>query len=312
MIKYLKYSIVALLLSGCLNSVKGQYDPLYTQYMFNTLALNPAYAGTSGVLNAMVLSRHQWVGFEDAPSTQTFSIQTPLASRNIGAGLSLVHDKIGPVSNTNVFFDYSYQFHLNRTVKMSLGIKGGFSHFKKDLSKLKTKATAGDNAYNEQIQTKLFPNFGFGFYCYSDRFYSGVSIPRLLENNMSDDAQTNNSQVQKENRLYLLMAGYVQPLSDDLTLKPSFLVRATSSAPISYDINLNLIIRERLWIGAMARPGYGYGGIMQYQISPQIRFGYAYDMSVNKLKSHHGGTHEAMISYEFNFRKENVQNPRYF
>ena len=169
MIKYIKYSIVALLLSGCFNSVKGQYDPLYTQYMFNTLALNPAYAGTSGVLNAMVLSRHQWVGFEDAPSTQTFSIQTPVASRNVGAGLSIVHDKIGPVTNTNAFFDYSYQFNLNRTVKMSLGIKGGLSHFKKNLSGYITEIGVDDDAYNEAIQTKLFPNFGFGFYCYGSR-----------------------------------------------------------------------------------------------------------------------------------------------
>lgn len=312
MIKYIRYSFVALLLSGCFHSVRGQYDPLYTQYMFNTLALNPAYAGTSGVLNAMILSRHQWVGFEDAPSTQTFSVQTPVASRNIGTGLTIVHDKIGPVTNTNAFFDYSFQFYLSQKVKMSLGLKAGFSHFQRDLSRYVTEIGTDDPAYSNQIESKMLPNFGFGAYCFSDRFYAGVSIPRLLENNIGDDAAVNNIQVQKENRLFLLMVGYVQPLSNELMLKPSFLIRATGSAPLSYDLNLSLLIWQRLWVGAMARPGYGFGGLLQYQISPQIRVGYAYDMSTNKMMSHQNGTHEIMVSYEFNFRKENIQNPRYF
>lgn len=312
MIRFLKYTLITLLFSGLFHSVRGQYDPLYTQYMFNALALNPAYAGTNGVLNAMILSRHQWVGFEDAPSTQTFSIHTPVASRNIGTGLSIVHDKIGPIANTNAFFDYSFQFQLNQTVKMSLGLKAGFSHFQRDLTKYLIEVGVEDPAYSNNIETKLLPNFGFGVYCYNERFFAGASVPRLLENKIGDDGALSTMQTPTENRLFLLMAGYVQPLNKDFVLKPSFLIRASGSAPISYDLNLSLIVRDRLWVGAMVRPGYGYGGILQYQISPQLRVGYAYDMSTNKMRSYQNGTHEVMISYEFNFRKENVQNPRYF
>lgn len=312
MIRYLKYTLVTLLFSGLFHSVRGQYDPLYTQYMFNPLALNPAYAGTTGVLNAMIMSRHQWVGFEDAPSTQTFCIHTPVASRNIGTGLSIVHDKIGPITNTNAFFDYSFQFQLNQTVKMSFGLKAGFSHFQRDLTRYLSEVGADDPAYSNNIETKLLPNFGFGVYCYNERFYVGASVPRLLENKIGDDGALSTIQTPTENRLYLLMAGYVYHLSDNFILKPSFLIRGTSSAPISYDLNLSILIKENFWIGAMVRPGNGFGAILQYQISSQLRAGYAYDMTTNKMMTHQNGTHEVMISYEFNFRKENVQNPRYF
>lgn len=312
MIKYLKYTIVTLLLSGLFYSARGQYDPLYTQYMFNPLALNPAYAGTNGVLNAMIMSRHQWVGFEDAPSTQTFSIHTPVASKNIGTGLSIVHDKIGPVTNTNAFFDYSFQFYLNEEIKLSLGLKAGFSHFQRDLSRYLSEIGTDDPAYSDVVETKLLPNFGFGAYFYSERFYAGLSMPRLLENKIGEDGTLTTMQAPKESRLYLLMAGYVHPLNDDFILKPSFILRATSSAPLSYDVNLSVLIRQKFWVGAMVRPGYGFGALLQYQILPQIRAGYAFDMSTNKMMTHQNGTHEVMISYEFNFRKENIQNPRYF
>lgn len=311
MIRYFKYVVVTLLLSAWMHTANGQYDPLYTQYMFNPLALNPAYAGTSGVLHAMVLSRHQWVGFEDAPSTQTFTIHTPVSSRNIGTGLSIVHDRIGPVTNTNAFFDYSFQLKLNTRVKLSMGLKGGFSYFQRDLTKYMDEVGAEDPAYNEPVDSKLLPNFGFGVYCYGSRFYAGASVPRLLENKIGEQGISSVA-VPKENRLYLLMAGYVYPIHPDFLLKPSFILRATNSAPLSVDLNLSVLIKEKLWAGGMFRPGSGFGAIVQYQVSPQIRAGYAYEMSTNEMMSYQGGTHEIMISYEFNFRKDKIQNPRYF
>lgn len=311
MIRYFKYAIVTLLLSAWMHSANGQYDPLYTQYMFNPLALNPAYAGTSGVLHAMVLSRHQWVGFEDAPSTQTFTIHTPVSSRNIGTGLSVVHDRIGPVTNTNAFFDYAFQVNLTESVKLSMGLKGGFSYFQRDLTKYMDEVGTEDPAYNEPVDSKLLPNFGFGIYCYGNRFYAGASVPRLLENKIGEQGVSSVA-VPKENRLYLLMAGYVYPIHPDIMLKPSFLLRATNSAPLSVDLNLSVLVREKLWAGGMFRPGSGFGAILQYQLSPQIRAGYAYEMSTNEMMSYQSGTHEIMISYEFNFRKDKIQNPRYF
>lgn len=311
MIRYFKNVIVTFLLSVGFQAASGQYDPLYTQYMFNPLALNPAYAGTSGVLHAMVMSRHQWVGFEDAPSTQTFTVHTPVSSRNIGTGLSVVHDQIGPVTNTNAFFDYSFQMKMSDRVKLSMGLKGGFSYFQRDLTRYLNEMGTEDPAYDEPVDSKLLPNFGFGLYLYGSRFYVGASVPRLLENKIGEQ-EVSSVAVPKENRLYLLMAGTVFPLHPDILLKPSFILRAANSAPLSVDMNLSFLIREKLWVGGLLRPGSGFGGILQYQISPQIRAGYAYEMSSNEMMSYQQGTHEVMISYEFNFRKDKIQNPRYF
>ena len=259
----------------------------------------------------MVLSRHQWVGFEDAPSTQTFTIHTPVTSRNIGTGLSIVHDRIGPVTNTNAFFDYSFQMKMNDRVKLSMGLKGGFSYFQRDLTKYLGEVGTEDPAYDEPVDSKFLPNFGFGIYCYGSRFYAGASIPRLLENKIGEQGVSSVA-VPKENRLYLLMAGSVYPIHPDFILKPSFILRATNSAPLSVDLNLSVLVKEKLWAGGMFRPGSGFGAILQYQVSPQMRAGYAYEMSTNEMMSYQSGTHEIMISFEFNFRKDKIQNPRYF
>ena len=235
--------------------VFAQTDPILTQYMFNTLALNPAYAGTDGALTAMATSRHQWVGFENAPSTQTFTIHTPVSRANFGVGLSLVHDKIGPVTNTTTFIDYAYHLQLNRDVKLSLGLKGGFTYFQKDISRYLQEVGTTDQVYLEPVQELFLPNFGFGIYAWADNFYMGFSIPRLMENPLTANNENPQGLGAREQRLYLLMAGYSLALNDELDLKPSFLLRATESSPITTDFNLSLVIRERIWTGAMVDQG---------------------------------------------------------
>ena len=315
MIKSVKI-IVALLLfvAGSFSSVSSQqYDPLYTQYMFNSLAINPAYAGTSGVLNAMLMSRLQWIGIEDAPKTQTLSFHTPVASRNIGAGLSIIHDIISPVTNTNISTDYSYNFKLNQEFRMSLGLKVSISSFKRDLSKFyDDEDISRDPLYSNPVDKKVLPNFGFGAYCYSSKYYFGAAIPRLVENILSDDGSVSSVNKDKMNRLYMVMGGGVFPVGSYVILKPSFILRASGSAPLSYDLNVNALIKEKLWAGLMLRPKEAFGTLIQLQLSNQMRIGYAFEMMTNKLMSHHRGTHEIMISYDFIFKKENIQNPRYF
>ena len=306
--------IVALFLfvTGSFTSINGQqYDPLYTQYMFNSLAINPAYAGTSGVLNAMLMSRLQWIGLEDAPTTQTLSFHSPVASRNIGAGLSVIHDVVGPIANTNISMDYSYQFQLNETFKMSLGLKGSISSFRKDLSRYHEEVGM-DPIYSEPIDKRVLPNFGFGAYCYSDKYYFGAAIPRMIENVLSDDGAVSSVSKDKMTRLYMVMGGGVFPVADYVILKPSFVLRASTYAPLSYDLNVNALIKEKLWAGLMFRPKEAFGALLQVQLSNQMKIGYAFEMMTSKLMSHHRGTHEIMISYDFIFKKENIQNPRYF
>ena len=308
----MKNKITFIIICLCLfPQIKGQqYDPLYTQYMFNSLAINPAYAGTSGSLNAMIMSRQQWVGLPDAPNTQTFSIHSPVASRYIGAGLSFIYDRMGPIQNINLSMDYSFKFKIAETVHTSLGLKGAISSFQSDLTKFQGEV-GNDDAYYEHIDRKLLPNFGFGIYCYGNKFYVGASVPRLLENVYSDDGSVS-SITKKENRLYMAMAGVVIGINPFLKLKPSFILRLSNSVPISSDLNLNALINDMLWVGGMYRYKEGYGAIVQVQITNQLRFGYAFEMTTNQMRAQQYGTHEIMLSYDFIVRKENIQNPRYF
>ncbi len=312
LLKYHLLIVTGILLFTGTAQVAGQQDPIYTQYMFNTLAINPAYAGTRGVLNAMLLSRHQWVGFDGAPSTQTLSVHSPVSHLNFGAGLTLIHDRIGPVKNSAAWIDYAYRLKLSETVNLSMALRGGMTHYQVDYAELLMEVGAGDPAYEAASSNEWLPNFGFGTFMYSDRFYFGISIPRLFENKFADesDVQTNNPGSEK--RQYMAIGGVVFDLSPELKLKPSFLVRLTEAAPLSYDLNATLVIKETLWIGGMVRPADAFGAIAQVQITPQFRVGYAFDMNTNELRNFHSGTHELMISYEFNFRKEKVKSPRYF
>jgi len=297
--------------AGFLTPTQGQqYDPLYTQYMFNSLSLNPGYAGTSGLLSAMLMSRHQWVGFENAPNTQTFSIHSPVGATNTGLGFSMIYDRLGPIVNTNFSVDYAYRLKINEQINISLGLKGAFGYFQRDLSQFFNEVGT-DYVYYEKIDPKLLPNFGFGVYCYGDLFYGGFSIPRMIENIISDDG-TSTAYTNKENRLYMLMAGGVVDAGSTFKIKPSFLLRLSNSAPISYDLNLNLLISEMVWVGVMIRPTEAFGALLQAQVTNQFRVGYAFEMTTNNLSSHHKGTHEIMLNFDFIFRKENIQNPRYF
>ncbi len=312
LLKYFQITLACLLLFTGTGPATAQQDPIYTQYMFNTLAINPAYAGTSGVLSAMLLSRHQWVGFDGAPSTQTLSVHSPVSHLNFGAGLTIIHDQIGPVKNSAAWLDYAYRLKLSETVNLSMALRGGMAHYQVDYAELLMEVGAGDPAYEAASSNEWLPNFGFGTFMYSDLFYFGISIPRLFENKFAEESDIRTSDPGSEKRLYMAMGGVVLDLSPELKLKPSFLVRFVEAAPLSYDLNATLVIKKTLWIGGMVRPGDAFGALAQIQLTPQFRVGYAFDMNTNELRNFNNGTHELMISYEFNFRKEKVKSPRYF
>lgn len=305
-------SSVLLIISMLLQCIPGQaqQDPLYTQYMFNTLAFNPAYAGTRGTTSLMALSRHQWVGFEGAPVTQTITGHMPL-SNGIGLGLSIIHDKLEPTKQTGVYFDYAYRLKLGETSRLSLGLKGGFNHFQLDVAQLMLSAP-NDKALNIPSTSKYLPNFGFGLYLYSNKYFLGISAPKLLENKLVNGDIEIFGQAGAEVRHYFISGGYVFKLSEEVIFKPTVLARITQAAPLTIDANINFLFKEKLWIGAMYRLNNSIGGIMQYQFTPQLKVGYAYDMTNNELRNYNNGTHEVMISYEFNFTKGKIQNPRYF
>jgi len=300
-----------LLFNTHIGRIEAQQDPLYTQYMFNTLAFNPAYAGSRGMTSIMALSRHQWVGFEGAPSTQTLTGHMPLG-KNIGLGLSVIHDQLSPASQTGLYFDYAYRIKISENSKLSFGLKGGFNHFQLDVAQLLLASPNDPSLSNIGSTSKYLPNFGFGLYLYSNKYFVGVSAPKLLENKLVNGDVQILGQAGSEIRHYFLTGGYVFNLSEEVKFKPTILARLTQAAPVSLDANINFLFKEKLWVGAMYRMSDSFGGILQYQITDQLKVGYAYDMINNELRNYNNGTHEIMISYELNFKNEKVQNPRYF
>lgn len=289
-----------------LPEARAQQDPLYSQYMFNTLAFNPAYAGSADCFTAMALSRHQWVGFKGAPSTQTLALHSPLPGQKLALGGVIIHDVAGPAKQTSAFVDAAYRIRTGKDTRLSFGLSGGVNFFQADLA---TLSTVEQERVNGNISGKALPNFGFGLFWHSPRYYVGVSAPKLLENTIGTDGTVVTN---KEFRHYFVMAGYVTDLSQDLKFKPSLMLRAVEGAPLSLDVNANFLLRERVWFGAMYRIGNGIGAMAQYQFNEQLRAGYAFDLTTTRIGAYNAGTHEIMLSYDFRFTTGRTISPRYF
>lgn len=290
------------------SSVHAQQDPLYSQYMFNTLAFNPAYAGSADVFTVMALSRHQWVGFEGAPATQTFLAHTPLRNQALALGLTAMTDKVGPARQTGAFLDLAYRIRTGTDTRLSFGLKGGVNSFQADLAGL---ATVNPDQANVNVQGQLMPNFGFGLYWHAPRYYVGLSAPKLLENELVP-ASTGVITTSSEVRHFFLMGGYVLDLGRDLKFKPSFMTRVVKGSPLSVDLNASFLLRERIWFGALYRLGNAFGVFGQYRVNDQLSVGYAFDLTTTKLGAYNAGTHEVMLSYDLRFIKGRTISPRYF
>jgi type IX secretion system PorP/SprF family membrane protein len=298
--------IFALLLIS--DSIYAQQDALFTQYMFNGLVINPAYAGSQDALSATFAARKQWVGIDGSPSTQTLTAHSPLKNEKVALGLSFISDNISVTHQYGVNAIYAYRLLLKDGNKLSFGLQAGFTQFKSQYSQLATR-TANDPSFSSDQVSGLLPNFGTGIYYSTHKFYAGFSVPHLISNLLNDTTVSRNS-VQR--RHYILHSGYVFTLSHDLKLKPSVLIKAIEGAPVQIDLNTNLLIREVLWLGVSYRSFSSLNFLTQVQITDQLRFGYSYDISVNKLNALNMGSHEIMLNYNFSFLKSKVVTPRYF
>lgn len=297
------------------NTSFAQQDPLYTQYMFNTQTVNPAYAGTWESVGFMALARQQWVGFEGAPQTYTFSLQAPLENEKIALGLNVVSDKIGKENRFSLFADYSYMLKVSQKTNLRFGLKGGFTNYSNNLQSYILSSTVTDDPmFYGEVDQKFMPNFGFGAFLYNKRSYIGLSVPKIIQNEFENNY--NNYSVQAELQHYFLIAGTVFDLGENLKFKPTMLTKASfskvSSAPFQVDLSANFLIKEKFWLGAMYRTGDAYGFIAQWIIDRKLRIGYAVDFSTTKLQNYNNGSHEIMISYELKFLKEAFVSPRYF
>jgi type IX secretion system PorP/SprF family membrane protein len=290
---------------------RAQQDPMYSMYMWNMLSVQPGYAGSADVLNATALSRVQWAAINGAPVTHSLSAHAPINMRSLGAGGSLVHDRIGRTYTTSAFVDIAYRMRITRKTRLALGLKGGINHA--TIANTQVENTdPNDPTFMADMSGKVHPNFGFGAYLWSRKGYLGISVPKLLRNYlgiMEDDGVS--SRFSQEEPHAFLTGGYVFPIGS-VMFKPAFMVKAVSGAPLSMDLSANFLFMEKMWLGAAYRHGDSVTGICSFQVTDQFRAGYAYDLGTSMLNRHANGAHEIMISYDPVFNRERVRSPRYF
>ncbi len=274
--------------------------------MFNMLPLNPAYAGSQENLNMTAIYRKQWSNLEGAPSTQTFSIHSPLKKNKIALGFSAYHDKISITGKTGFNGVYAYRINFKNKSKLSLGLQAGLANIVSRLSLLQPKLPDDPALSNDKV-VYLSPNFGVGIYWYSKSFYLGTSIPDLIEVHKKN---INNQAITYKHLFF--QGGIVYPISSQLKHMPSFLIKLIEGNSIQYDINNILIINEVLWLGISYRSATSVNFIIQAQLTNQLSFGYSYDMPTSKYLRLFGNTHELKLSYKFIFFKDRAFMPRYF
>lgn len=309
----IKLSIVFLLTLSALTS-EAQQQPLYTMYMWNPSIINPAYAGSRDALTVSGVWREQWVGLDGAPSTQALSIHSPLPNDNVGLGLTIQNDNIGPTNTTGIWGDFAYRLPLTENSRLAFGLRAGFSIHQADFTSLEN-INPDDPAFQGNVENYLSPNIGFGLFYSGTRGYVGLSSPTLLETELNGGNNGGNDASDIENRHYYLMAGYVFNLTKDSTgvkFKPSAMVRMVKGAPVSFDITANFLIKEKLWLGASYRSENTFAGLISFQFTPHLQAGYAYDFGTSDLSNYNSGSHELMLTYDFFKSEVKTKSPRYF
>ncbi len=282
----------------------AQQLPQFTQYMFNTISVNPAYAGSREGLSLTALHRNQWAGLEGNPTTSTFSFHTPMNNERVGLGISYITDKLGFESTNYVYGDFSYSIPVSFNARLSFGLKAGFTNYRLQNPDL------NDPFFNANFNSWK-PNFGAGLYLSTDRWYAGVSSPRILNTDL------NEGEFQAlERNSYYAIGGLVLDLSLDIKFRPSVITKFTNGAPATYDITSSFLFYEKFWAGASYRfnDASNFGAFMDYQISRDIRIGYAYDLPTATIRPYSGGTHEVILIFEPKLLQKNnlYKSPRYF
>lgn len=305
--------VIILIAAFGLFTVKSnaQQDPMVSQYMFNGLYLNPAYAGSHDYWSSTLSYRNQWVGFEGAPETAIAAVDGKIPEKNMGLGLVLMHDRIGVTKQNTAVFNYSYQIRTGSNSKLALGVNAGISQFSAKLTDL-TVWDTDDQVFQNDLTSKILPRFGVGAYYFGKKHYVGFSIPTLFAYQKGMDFNFDLSRATFLRRHYLLTAGYVFETSKDIKIKPSVLLKYVNNAPLEADFNLATVYKDTYWIGASFRTGDAVSIILEYQTNSYFRIGYAYDITFSKLRNYSAGSHEIMIGIDFGKDLVKVKTPRYF
>ena len=282
--------------------VYGQQDAQFTQYMYNTISINPAYAGSRGVMSIFALHRTQWVGLDGAPTTNAASINTPISNSNLGLGLSFVNDKIGPTNENTISVDLSYTIPTSENFKLSFGMKATANLFNLNVNKL-NPVDQGDSQF-QNLRNVFTPNIGAGIYYHSDKAYLGLSVPNFIQTNRYDD---NEVVIFKEKMNYYLIGGYVFDLSNDIKFKPAFLTKLVKGSPLQVDASANFMFVEKVEVGVAYRWSAAMSAMVGFQVTDGMYIGYGYDLETTNLENYNSGSHEVFLRYEIFKNNEKIR-----
>ncbi|RMA58851.1 PorP/SprF family type IX secretion system membrane protein [Ulvibacter antarcticus] len=286
----------------------SQQNPQYTQYIFNTMSINPGYTGSLGTLDAVATYRDQWMGMEGAPVTQNLALHSPLKYEKVGVGLNLQNDKIGPASEFYADANFAYTLQLSARLKLGLGIKAGAKIFNVDFSKGEFQ-NPGSDPLNENVQGNVSTTLGAGAYLYADNWYLGFSIPDFISNKYYSDIEMS---VAEESIHYYLIAGYVFEINPELRFKPTLLAKYLHGFPLVVDFSANFLIMDKFTIGASYRYDDSVSGLAGLSFMKGVFVGYSYDYTLTDLKNYNSGTHELILRYTLPQRNRRINSPRYF
>ena len=295
-----KISVIILLLLLTVTTSRGQQDPLSTQYMFNPMWVNPSYIANVEQMSFTGITRHQWVGFEGAPTTQFLSVTYPIEKLNFVLGGTLLHDIAGPEKQTALFLDYGYSVNVNDGSRLNFGLRGGFGYYRADITQLAT-INDYDPSFIGDVRNRILLNFGFGTSYITDKFYVGYSIPRLIKNKFESE-ELSVTYV----RHHYLFGGARFIVNPYINLYPSVMAKMVKGAPPSVDISATALYQKKIGVGLMYRFGASLGGMISYKVTDNLRAGYSYDMAITRIHYNSLGTHEIMMTYSLGKGKNSL------
>ena len=291
------------------NDLLAQQDAQYTQYMYNTVSVNPAYTGSRGHLSVAALHRSQWVGLDGAPVTQTINLHSPVGYNGVGLGTSIVNDKIGPTSETYFDIDFSFTVKTSDEGRLSFGLKAS-AHLL-DIRYSELNQFAPDQTLEQDIDNKFSPNFGAGIYYHTDKFYAGLSVPRFLQTSHFDESSLSTAQEQMN---FYFITGYVFEMNPLLKFKPTVLAKVVEGAPLQIDLSANFMMNDKFILGAAYRWDAAISGMVGFQLNESFLIGMAYDKEITELgnATFNNGSFEVILRYDFIKTKGYLKSPRFF